>query len=253
MDTLNRTQDVLIERRGAALVARINRPEDLNRINQSAMTALAGAIATSNADPEIRAVVFTGDAEAFCSGGRIDGHPAGAVSLQLEFGQAFADLQRATALSHKPVIAAVEGQCIAGGTSILAACDMAIASDDVVFSYPEINFGLFPVLAMGIAMPLLPRKIALEMFLTGRDFDTGEALRLGLINKAVPRATLWNEVDRLVEELAGKSPVATKHGRLAYYAMTGMGAEARMDHAKSALIAMLADVGDEGAVPTTRK
>ena len=240
---------VMEEQRGKARVLRINRPDDANRINRLAMRELGAAVGRANADATVRVVIITGSRSAFCSGGRVDGHPEGTIDQRLAFAQSFADLQRDIAHAHKPVIAAVEGQCIAGGMSVLSACDLAVACDDVRFGFPEINFGLFPMLAMGVAHPLLPPKTALELFLTGRDMTAKEALDLRLINQSVPHADLWTAVDALVEELASKSEVPLKHGRTGYYAMAGMSDESRLDHAKVTLIGMLAAVGDEGAVP----
>ncbi len=243
---------VLKSRRGPALVLSINRPEDANRIDSAAMTALCDYLAEADADPTVRVVVVTGSRDHFCSGGRIDGHPGGTVEQQLTFARAFCALQSRFAQSRVPVVAAVEGPCTAGGMSILAACDLAIAADDVHFSFPEINFGLFPVLAMGVAIPLIPPKRALELFFTGRDLGPVEALELNLINRAVPHARFWAEVDALVEQLAGKSPTALNLGRKAYYAMVPMPPAARLDHAQTALTTMLAAAGGSGAVPRSR-
>lgn len=246
------TSPVLTQHRGAALVLAIHRPEDANRIDAAAMTALNAQLDEADADHDVRVVVITGSRQFFCSGGRIDGHPGGSVEQQLKFAQAFCALQARMASARVPIVAAVEGPCTAGGMSVLAACDLAIAADDVHFSFPEINFGLFPVLAMGVAHPLIPPKRALELFFTGRDMPAGEALALNLVNRLVPHAQFWQAVDETVALLAAKSATALNLGRKAYYAMAPMGPGARLDYAQTALTTMLAAAGNGGAVPRTR-
>lgn len=240
---------ILKSRRGSSLVLTINRPDDANRVNAAAMSAIDAAIGEANADHDVRTVILTGSRDAFCSGGRIDGHPGGTVEQQLVFAKSFCALQESLGSARVPVIAAVEGPCTAGGMSLLAACDIAVAADDVHFSFPEINFGLFPVLAMGVAHPLVPPKVALEWFFTGRDISPAEALSHNLVNKVVPHAGFWAAVDETAALLAGKSATALNLGRKAYYAMAPMGPAARLDYAQTALTTMLAAVGNSGAVP----
>lgn len=243
------TSPILKSRRGSSLVLTINRPDDSNRVNAAAMRAINAGVDEANVDPSVRTIILTGSRDAFCSGGRIDGHPGGTVEQQLVFANSFCALQASLGSAFVPVIAAVEGPCTAGGMSLLAACDIAIAADDVHFSFPEINFGLFPVLAMGVAHPLVPPKVALDWFFTGRNISSAEALSHNLINEAVPHGTFWQAVDAMAEQLASKSATALNLGRKAYYAMAPMGPAARLDYAQTALTTMLAAVGDGGAVP----
>src|SRR5215210_3895695 len=230
---------VLKRRDGSALVLTLNRPQDLNRIDAATMLALADALDEADSDPQVRSVVLAGSREAFCAGGRIDGHPGGAVSRQLAYAQAFCALQEKMGRSRVPIIAAVEGNCVAGGMSLLAACDLAVVAEGVQFAYPEIQYGLFPVLAMGVAIPLMDSKVALELFYTGRNFSASEALRLNLVNRVVPAQQVWSAVKEYVDMFASKSAFALSLGRKGFYAMQGMSPAARLDYAQTLLTTMI--------------
>ncbi len=247
MTSTVRIPPILMHRRGPALVLAINRPDDRNRIDSAAMAALTAGLDAADADPTVRAIVITGSRAFFCSGGRIDGHPNGSVPQQLAFAQSFCTLRQRMARTLAPIVAAVEGPCIAGGMAVLAACDLAIAADDVPFSFPEINFGLFPLLAMAAVHPILPSKTAFELFYTGRDISAAEARDLHVVNRIVPPAAFWPAVDALVEELAAKDPTALAIGRKAYNAMAPMPPAAQLDYAQTALATLLA--ASSGAVP----
>lgn len=241
---------VIKRREGAVLTLGIDRPEDLNRINRAAMQGLSDAFDEADADSQVRVIVLTGSRQSFCAGGRIDGHPGGTVSQQLGFTQAFCALQERMGRVRAPIIAAVEGNCVAGGMSLLAACDLAIAADDVQFSYPEINYGLFPVLAMAVAVPILAPKTALDLFYSGRTFGAEEALRLQLVNRIVPHGSFWEAVGTYADTLAGKNAFALGLGRKGFYAMQGMTPAARLEYAQTLLTTMI-NSPEAGAVPKT--
>lgn len=244
------TSPVLNRRDGASLILTINRPDDMNRIDRSAMQGLNAAFDEADADPRIRVIVLTGSASSFCAGGRIDGHPGGTVSQQLGFTQAFCSLQERMGRTRAPIMGAIEGNCTAGGMSLLAACDLAVAADDIQFSYPEINYGLFPVLAMAVAIPVMSSKKSLELFYSGRSFGAQEALQLELVNRVVPRAELWTAVGEYVDMLSSKNAYALGLGRKGFYAMQGMSPAARLDYAQTLLTTMI-NSPEAGAVPRT--
>jgi enoyl-CoA hydratase/carnithine racemase len=242
---------VLARRDGGALILTVNRPDDSNRIDGATMRRLNALLDEADTDASVRVIVVTGQGEYFCAGGRIDGHPGGTVREQLAFAQAFCSLQERMGRTHAPIVAAVSGHCTAGGMSLLAACDLAIAAGDVEFAYPEINFGLFPMLAMAVAHSQLPAKKFFDICYSGRRFPASEAESLGLINRAVPRAELWQAVGQTVEMLSGKADLPLALGRKAYYAMAAMTPAARLDYAQVMLTTMLNGRAD-GAVPQSR-
>lgn len=125
----------------------------------------------------------------------------------------------------KPVIASVHGATVANGLGLACACDLTIASEDARFGATAINLGLF---CFGLSASLsrcVGKKRALDLLFTGETVDSEKALELGIVNRVVPRDKLEGETMVLARELAAKSPVATRMGKSAYYAMSDMGYE----------------------------
>ncbi|GJD52168.1 putative enoyl-CoA hydratase echA8 [Methylobacterium crusticola] len=236
-----------VRREGAAAVFEINRPEDHNRIDMATMDAMIEQVGVIDRDASVRALVLTGRGEYFCAGGRIGGYPVGKLQDQLDYARAFTVLQERLGRSRVPVVAAVNGHCLAGGMSLLEAADLAIAADTAQYAYPEIENGLFPMLAMAVARRGLPPKIAFDLFYSGRRIDAAEALRLNLINAAVPSERLWDAVRARVAELERRSGGAMMVGRQAYYAMGNMTTTAALEYAQTALIASLRAAEDAKA------
>ena len=126
------------------LTVTLNRPEDHNRMDRRTMAAITHAMDEAEADPSVRVIVITGNGDYFCAGGRVDGHPKGTLKQRLDYAQAFCSMQERMGRVAIPIVAAVTGHCIAGGMSLLSFCDIGIATDDVEFGYPEVNYGQFP-------------------------------------------------------------------------------------------------------------
>ena len=210
------------EQRAAARWLILDRPAQRNALTGELMQALREALARADGDPSVRAVCLTGAGEqAFCSG--MDLASAGAA-LQAgplaahEARRAYAALLGDFTRLGKPVVAAVNGLVLGGGMGLLAACDLAVAADDARFGTPEVDVGLFPYMALAPLSRLLGRRVALELFFTGRRIDAAEARAIGLVNRAVPRARLAAETQDLLDLLAQKSPSALRLGRRAFYA-----------------------------------
>jgi enoyl-CoA hydratase/carnithine racemase len=111
----------------------------------------------------------------------------------------------------------------------VAACDFAIAADDAQFAAPEIDVGLFPYMALAPLARVIGRRRALDLALTGRRIDAQEAVRIGLVNEAVPRASLWERTEALCQTLAQKSPAVLRLGRRAFYATADLPYEAQLE------------------------
>src|SRR6266700_3964207 len=112
----------------------------------------------------------------------------------------------------KPTIARVNGHALAGGFGLVAACDLAIASDGAQFGMPEVNVGVWPMMIMAIVFRNVQRKAGMELMLTGKRIDASEAVRIGLINRHVAPAQLDAEVDALAAELAENTADSGKGG-----------------------------------------
>jgi enoyl-CoA hydratase/carnithine racemase len=211
--------DLLEEQRGAARWLTLHRPAQRNALTPELMAGLREALARADADPAARVLCLTGAGEqAFCAGAdlRTLGGGAGALAAREArggYGALLADLARL----GKPIVACVNGSALAGGLGLVAACDFAVAVDEARFGTPEIDVGLFPYMALAPLQRVVGRRAALDLSLTGRRIDAAEAVRIGLINEAVPRARLAARVDQICCTLAGKSPAVLRLGRRAFY------------------------------------
>jgi enoyl-CoA hydratase/carnithine racemase len=204
--------EVVIERRGAALVVRINRPEARNALNAAVMTGIGNALLSADADPEVRVVVLTGTGDrAFCAGLDLKAFVAGGTPSG-EADQtgmaAFGAFTSGSGGCGKPVICAAQATALAGGFELALACDLVVVADDARLGLPEVKRGLF---AAGGGM-YLARRIhlakALELTLTGEPITPAEALALGLVNAVVPAPQVLDRALELAAMVAENGPLA---------------------------------------------
>src|SRR5262245_48550427 len=227
----------------------IARESARNALSPACIAELLDALAQADADRETRVVVLTGAGEkAFCAGADLSqaGGDGGFLASH-EARRAYQALLHRMVRIGPPVVARVNGHALAGGLGLLAACDLAIAADDAQFGTPEIDLGLFPYMAMAMIARSVPRKHVLDMVLTGRRLTAHEAVAMGLLNRAVPRAELDSAVDALVGTLAGKSPAVLRLGRRAFHRMADMELDQALEYLSSMLsINSLAEDAMEG-------
>jgi len=234
-------QRVVVEQRGQATWFAVNEQAQENRLSLATLEALGDELRRYSSHDDCRVVVLTGSGGIFCPGGRIDGLSEGLTSAQQAFASSFVELLGVLDALEVPVISAVNGRCHAAGMSLLHASDLAISVDTATFGYPEINVGLFPMLAMSGAEHALPRKVLFDLWYTGRLFGAQEALELHLVNEVVPAEQLQSRVDGMVAALVDRSPEALSHGRRAYHSIRRMSPDAAMRHAQVALVSLLAN------------
>jgi enoyl-CoA hydratase len=192
-------------------VARItlNRPEQLNALNDQLMNELGAALLQCDADPAIGAIIITGSDKAFAAGADIK------AMAQLDFETAYAQnfITRnwdTIATIRKPVIAAVAGFTLGGGCELAMACDTIIAADNAQFGQPEIKLGVIP--GAGGTQRLtraIGKAKAMDMVLTGRMMDAAEAERAGLVARIVPLAELSEQALKMATTIAKNSRIAT--------------------------------------------
>lgn len=202
---------VLVERRALVTIITLNRPETGNAVNAALWSEVGAALAEAERDDEVRAVIVTGAGERiFCAGADLKalarGEKINPVAPE-DLAWGFAGI--ANHPISKPLIAAVNGSALGGGTEIALACDLVIAVDSAMFGLPEVKRGL--VAAAGGAFRLcrqLPPKIAMEMLLTGDPISAARALELGLINAVVPRVGLIDAALALAGRITGNAPLA---------------------------------------------
>jgi enoyl-CoA hydratase/carnithine racemase len=206
---------------GRAPVARVtlNRPDKRNPIGPVTAGELIHAFERAGADPAVRVLVLTGAGSVFSAGGDLSqmagGGAAGAGSPVAP--ASLVDLFQAMHGLGMPIIAMVNGHALAGGLGLMVACDLAVASELASFGTTEIKLGLWPMMISAEIARSIGRKAALELMLTGRRISAEEAVRLGLINRAVPPGALEEETMALAGELAEKSPATMALGLRAFY------------------------------------
>jgi enoyl-CoA hydratase len=207
---------LLVERDGPILICTMNRPERKNALSGEMLARMADAWVQIDQDPEIRVAILTGAAGTFCAGADLKAMAGG--QQQDEWSKRFLsdpDLQWKGLLRHyrptKPLIAAVEGYAVAGGTEILQGTDIRVAGASATFGVAEVRRGLFPLGGSTVRLRRqIPYTVAAEMLLTGRFVPAEEALRIGLIGRIVPDGQALAEARKIAEEISANGPIAVK-------------------------------------------
>jgi enoyl-CoA hydratase len=204
----------LVERRGHVLIVTMNRPQARNALSGPMMELMRQAWDTVDSDPDIRVCVLTGAGGAFCAGADLKAmtreHPgdrfrAGELNLSV-----IEPLLKGRRLS-KPLIAAVEGPAVAGGTEILQACDIRVAGASARFGVSEARWGLFPLGGSAVRLPRqIPYTVAADLLLTGRHITAAEALSIGLIGHVVPDGQALDQALEIAAAIAANGPVAVR-------------------------------------------
>ncbi|GHB61449.1 enoyl-CoA hydratase [Streptomyces xanthochromogenes] len=223
------TEHLTTHREGATLVLTLNRPEAKNALSLPLLVGLYDGWLEADADDSIRSVVLTGAGGDFCAG----------MDLKALAGQGMAgdqyrdrlkadpDLHWKAMLRHhrprKPVIAAVEGYCVAGGTEILQGTDIRVAGAGATFGLFEVKRGLFPIGGSTVRLQRqIPRTHALEMLLTGRPYGAQEAARIGLIGRVVPDGTALDAALEIAEQINACGPLAVEAVKASVYDTASM-------------------------------
>jgi len=233
------TDDLLCEIRGNTALLTIHRESRRNAINQEMITAFLTHLDRLDQDPEVRAVCVTGAGDkAFCSGADLAGTLSG--QDRLAGPRNYAALLKRMAAFGKPLVARVNGSCLAGGLGLMLSCDIVIARDDASFFTPEVNVGIFPMMVGALLYRHMGRKKAVDMVLTGRRITAAEAERLGLITRAVEPERLDQEVNETLRILTSKSPVGMRIGKEAFRVMSDMPFDEAVDYLCEALCRVIA-------------
>ena len=199
---------LLVEDIGSVRRLTMNRPDALNALNHELTEAMSSAIRGAGADPSVNVVILRGSGRAFCAGYDLN---EDAAEGELDAQRWHQSLAESTAKMlefldcPKPTIAQVHSYCLAGGTDLMLACDLAVAADDSFFGYVDVRFG------SGVVSMFLPwvvgMRTAKELLFTGEDrIPAAEALRMGLVNRVVPRASLDDATLDLANQIAMNEP-----------------------------------------------
>ncbi|HEX6568261.1 MAG TPA: enoyl-CoA hydratase-related protein [Acidimicrobiales bacterium] len=230
---------LLVERDGHVMVVTMNRPERRNALSPEMMRGMSRAWDEANADADVRVVILTGAGGAFCAGADL------AAMSEAAPGDAFAAADAADAaataattgdgpadaadtsvadvaagvikpllkgfLLDKPLIAAVEGPAIAGGTEILQATEIRVAGESARFGVSEVRWGVYPLGGSVVRLRRqVPYTLAADLLLTGRHLRAAEALRIGLIGEVVPDGTALARAREVAATIAANGPVAVQ-------------------------------------------
>ena len=228
------SEDLLCEARNDLAFLIINRESRRNAISQEMITAFLAHLDRLDRDPEVRAVCLTGAGDkAFCSGADLAGSLSG--EDRLAGPRNYAALLKRMASFGKPLVARVNGSCLAGGLGLMLSCDIVIARNDATFFTPEVNVGIFPMMVGALLYRHMGRKKAMDMVLTGRRISAAEAERLGLITRAVEPERLDQDVNETLQLLASKSPIGMRIGKEAFRVMSDMPFDEAVDYLCEAL------------------
>jgi crotonobetainyl-CoA hydratase len=218
---------VLFETRGAVAIITMNRPESRNAIAAEMSEALGQALERLENDPTLMVGILTGAGTAFCAGADLKKMAEGESLISLKNPQwGFGGI-----IEHpisKPLIAAVNGPALAGGTEVMLCCDLVIMSKNATFGLPEVKRGLLAaaggVLRLG---GMIPPRIAMEIVLTGDPINAETADRWGLVNQVVEPEQLMESALALAERIAVNAPLSVQASRRVLLKAAGLQREDR--------------------------
>jgi len=223
----------------------ITREERRNAMSHGVLAAMAKSIAAAQSQRDIRAIVVTGaGSKAFCAGADLQSANAFTTDYSEPHGH-LAQLLRVAKASYIPLIARVNGACVAGGMGLMSMCDMAVASGHAVFGLPEVKVGVFPAQVLSVLQHLIPRRVLVEMCITGEPITSAQALQYGLVNHVdddVDAKLQW-----LLDRLLDKSPAAIRRGLYTMKKVEAMSFEESMAFTESQIaLFTLTDDAREG-------
>ena len=204
----------LVELQGHTLVVTMNRPESRNALSAEMMAIMSDAWDRTNSDPDVKVVILTGAGGYFCAGADLKSMSSASPGDKFESGEfdptIIKPLLKGFRLT-KPLIAAVEGPAIAGGTEILQGTDIRVAGESAKFGVAEARWSLYPLGGSAVRLPRqIPYTVAAELLLTGRPILAPEAKELGLIGHVVPDGTALAKAHELADMIAANGPLAVQ-------------------------------------------
>ncbi len=203
---------VLYDKRGQTVVLTLNRPDAMNAINREVREGLRESFLKFRDDEEARTLILTGSGDkAFSAGADLKEMSI----LQQRRRTDAAGATTAAVLRNielwKPIIAAVNGYCLAGGLELALSCDIRIAAESASFALTEVTRGIIPGNGGTQILPrVVPPGIALEMMFTGQRIDAAEAYRIGLVNRVVPDVDLMKNALALAERINQSAPISVR-------------------------------------------
>ncbi|WP_299816571.1 enoyl-CoA hydratase-related protein [uncultured Jannaschia sp.] len=221
-------------------VIRLDRPEAMNALSTKLLDELARALGAAQANEKVRCILLTGSEKAFAAGADIN-EMAEKSFVDVFMGDMYGAEANAIRATRKPIIAAVAGYALGGGCELAMMCDFIIAADTAKFGQPEVNLGI--VAGMGGTQRLtraVGKAKSMDMHLTGRFMDAGEAERAGLVSRVVPAKKLMDEALSAAGKIAEKSMVTVAAIKEAVNQSQEMGLSEGLLHEKRLFHALFA-------------
>lgn len=226
-------KELWVEQRGLVLWLTINREARRNAMSHDVLAGMQQAIDAAQTNREILAIVITGvGTKAFCAGADLQSAHAFTTDYSDPTGH-LARLLRSAKASHIPLIARVNGACMAGGMGLMAMCDMAVCAPEAIFGLPEVKVGVFPAQVLAVLQHLIPRRKLAEMCLTGESLTSAQALDIGLINYVSSDEGLDVKLQWLLDRVLDKSPAAIRRGLYTMKKIEAMSFEEAMSFTES--------------------
>jgi enoyl-CoA hydratase len=206
----------LLERDGHVLTVTLNRPEAKNALSPGMLAGMYRAWRQLDEDPDLRVAILTGRGDVFCAGADLKAMGSGATDDEfMQLMSEVPDIHWQALLRHnrplKPIITAVEGFAVAGGTEILQGTDIRVAAEDATFGVTEARRGLFPLGGSSVRLRRqIPYTFAAEILLTGRHVTAREALAFGLIGRIVPSGQALAEARKLAATICENAPLSIR-------------------------------------------
>lgn len=240
-------ETLIVSREDRIGVITLNRPEAMNALNSKMVTELVQALDGFEKDDGVRCVVLTGSERAFSAGADIK-EMAGITAVQMTMTDHFLPLWNKAGKYPKPIVGALSGYVLGGGLELAMSCDVLVASETAQLGQPEIDIGVIPG---GGGTQRLTRAVgkskAMEMILTGKRMGADEAKTLGLVSRVVPKEAYLAEAKKVANEIASKSPVAVKLGKMAINKAFEMGLSDGLDFERELFFLLFASEDkDEG-------
>ncbi len=204
-------ETLIYNKHAAYAEIRFNRPHRLNAVVEQFYAELIAALGQAEADPEVRAVLLTGEGRAFCVGADMKEHGAGerTQNQRRQYLQQGNDACEAIFRLKKPVLAAVNGYALGAGAEMACSCDFVFIAESAKIGFPEVSIG---TCVGGGVTQFLPRLVGLakarELIFTGVKIDGSEAARIGMVTRAVADDELYSAATAFISELATKAPIS---------------------------------------------
>jgi enoyl-CoA hydratase len=210
--------DLRVEQQGAVLTLLIDREEKRNALSGDVLRGMLEAARSVQPDDDVRVVVVASAGEkVFCSGADLAVMTNDATGLEQHEGRGLLrDVVLAFRACPVPVVARVQGLCLAGGVGLAMGCDVVLASSAAQFGLPEVGLGLWPFMVSALLAHHVSPKHAMDLMLSAERIDAETAYRMGLVSRVLPADSFQNDAEAYVAKLAAAPPVAVRLGKAAW-------------------------------------